>query len=101
VELTLEALRRELDVADVILVEALRRRLRCVEKIAAHKAEHGLPAYDPEREVIVAKMVSDGSGGDDRVAAMHRAVVLVCRAEVERVRGLRITAKNGSRFERE
>ena len=86
-ELSLAQLRRELDSADDVLVEALRRRLHYVELIAKHKAEHGLPAYDPEREALVASTVLSGAGGDARVADMHRAIVLACRAEVERIVG--------------
>lgn len=46
----LSHLRRSIDNFDAALVHILAERFRCTQRVGQLKAEHGLPASDPERE---------------------------------------------------
>ena len=52
-QLDLEAIRREIDEADGILIQAFERRLRAVLKVAAYKKANHLPVRDRARELKV------------------------------------------------
>ena len=43
-------LRHTIDNLDAVLVHTLAERFRCTQKVGRLKAEHDLPAADPERE---------------------------------------------------
>jgi chorismate mutase len=47
---SLDELREQVSEIDRELVEAINRRLELVERIWAHKSEHGLDEVDPDRE---------------------------------------------------
>jgi len=49
-EQSLETLREQVAEVDRELVEAINRRIELVQRIWAHKREHGLGEVDPERE---------------------------------------------------
>jgi 4-amino-4-deoxychorismate mutase len=49
----LEAMRAELDRIDERLLDTLRARLECCERIARHKREHGISMMQPHRIGIV------------------------------------------------
>lgn len=46
----LRALRDSIDNIDAAIVHMMAERFRCTQRIGVLKAEHGLPAADPERE---------------------------------------------------
>ena len=52
-ELSLQALREEIDRLDEVIVRLLDRRARCAYAIGRIKHEQGLPIYEPEREATV------------------------------------------------
>ena len=49
-EARLEALRASIDNIDAALVHMLAERFRCTQEVGRLKAEHEMPASDPERE---------------------------------------------------
>ena len=49
-ELSLEALREEIDRIDEVIVRLLDRRARCAYSIGRIKNEQGMPIYEPQRE---------------------------------------------------
>jgi chorismate mutase len=52
-ELTLEALREEIDRLDEVIVRLLDRRARCAYAVGRLKHAHGLGIYEPSREASV------------------------------------------------
>lgn len=55
-KLDLEAIRREIDEADGILINAFERRLDAVLKVAEYKKANNLPVRDRARELkVIAK----------------------------------------------
>jgi len=46
----LDRLRSSIDNLDAALVHLLAERFKCTQQVGALKAEHGLPAADPDRE---------------------------------------------------
>ena len=50
-EATLRALRGSIDNIDAALIHMLAERFRCTQQVGELKAEHGMPASDPDREV--------------------------------------------------
>ncbi len=46
----LSALRASIDNIDTALIHMLAERFRCTQEVGQLKAEHGMPASDPERE---------------------------------------------------
>lgn len=65
-ELSVEALRDEIDQIDEVIVRLLDRRARCAYAIGRAKHEHGLPIYEPGREAAVlahVRQVNTALGG--------------------------------------
>jgi len=58
-ELSLEALRDEIDKIDEVIVRLLDRRARCAYAIGRIKSERGLPIYEPQREATVIGRVKE------------------------------------------
>ena len=58
-ELSLEALREEIDKIDEVIVRLLDRRARCAYAIGRIKSEKGLPIYEPQREATVIARVKE------------------------------------------
>jgi chorismate mutase len=58
-ELSLEALREEIDKIDEVIVRLLDRRARCAYAIGRVKHEQGLPIYEPQREATVIARVRE------------------------------------------
>lgn len=58
-ELSLEALRDEIDRIDEVVVRLLDRRARCAYAIGRVKNERGLPIYEPQREATVIARVKE------------------------------------------
>jgi chorismate mutase len=58
-ELSLEALREEIDKIDEVIVRLLDRRARCAYAIGRIKSEKGLPIYEPQREATVIGRVKE------------------------------------------
>ena len=52
-ELSLDALREEIDKIDDVIVRLLDRRARCAYAIGRLKTERGLAIYEPKREAAV------------------------------------------------
>ncbi len=52
-ELSLEALREEIDKIDEVIVRLLDRRARCAYAIGRIKKENGVSIYEPQREAAV------------------------------------------------
>ena len=50
-EATQLALRGSIDNIDAALIHMLAERFRCTQQVGELKAEHGMPASDPDREV--------------------------------------------------
>ena len=56
----LSPLRAEIDAIDDQMVALLLRRLAVVDEIAAVKALHALPVFDPQREArVIARVIAD------------------------------------------
>ena len=49
----LDEVRGEIDAVDRAMAELFARRMAAVAQIAAYKARHGLPVFDPAREAAV------------------------------------------------
>ena len=58
-ELSLEALREEIDRIDEVIVRLLDRRARCAYSIGRIKNEQGMPIYEPQREAKVIARVKE------------------------------------------
>ena len=58
-ELSLEALRDEIDRLDEVIVRLLDRRARCAYAIGRIKHEQRLPIYEPQREATVIARVKE------------------------------------------
>jgi chorismate mutase len=56
-ELSLEALREEIDKIDEVIVRLLDRRARCAYAIGRIKKEQGMSIYEPQREAAVMEHV--------------------------------------------
>jgi chorismate mutase len=65
-ELSLEALREEIDRLDEVIVKLLDRRARCAFAIGRIKKAEGRAIYEPQREAAViarVKAINDSLGG--------------------------------------
>lgn len=51
----LQEIRSSIDNLDAALVRILAERFRCTQRVGVLKAEHGMPAADPEREKVQIK----------------------------------------------
>ena len=58
-ELSLDALREEIDKIDEVIVRLLDRRARCAYAIGRIKHQLGLPIYEPQREATVIAHVKE------------------------------------------
>lgn len=58
-ELSLDALREEIDRIDEVIVRLLDRRARCAYAIGRIKHEQGRPIYEPQREASVIARVKE------------------------------------------
>jgi chorismate mutase len=58
-DLSLEALRDEIDKIDEVIVRLLDSRARCAYTIGRIKKERGLPVYEPKREADVIARVKE------------------------------------------
>ena len=58
-ELSLEALREEIDKIDEVIVRLLDRRARCAYAIGRVKKAQGLAIYEPQREATVIARVKE------------------------------------------
>jgi len=58
-DLSLDALREEIDKIDEVIVRLLDSRARCVYTIGRIKNEKGLPIYEPQREASVIAHVKE------------------------------------------
>jgi chorismate mutase len=58
-ELSLEALREEIDKIDEVIVRLLDRRARCAYAIGKIKKEQGATIYEPAREAAVMAHIKD------------------------------------------
>lgn len=80
-ELSLEALREEIDKIDEVIVRLLDRRARCAYAIGRVKREQGLQIYEPAREAAVMAHVRDvnaslgGPLDGDAVARLYERVM--------------------------
>ena len=71
-ETILAGLRASIDNLDAILVHTLAERFRCTQAVGRLKAEHGLPAADPDREArqrARIQSLAESSGMDPDFAA--------------------------------
>jgi chorismate mutase len=96
-ELSLEALREEIDKIDEVIVRLLDRRARCAYAIGRLKHEQGLQIYEPAREAAVMTHVRDvnhqlgGPLDGDAVARLYERIMdearRIQRIESERASG--------------
>lgn len=68
----LEALRKEIDVLDLQLVELLNRRAEVAARIGDVKKSVSLPVYEPKREEEVFRNVTENNRGPLSEAAVRR-----------------------------
>jgi chorismate mutase len=91
-ELSLEALRDEIDRLDEVIVRLLDRRARCAYAVGRIKREHGLAVYEPVREATVmahVKAVNASLGGPlttDAIERLYERVMDEAR-RIQRVEG--------------
>jgi chorismate mutase-like protein len=91
-ELSLEALRDEIDRLDEVIVRLLDRRARCAFAVGRIKHEHGLPVYEPAREAAViahVKAVNTSLGGPltaDAIERLYERVMDEAR-RIQRIEG--------------
>ena len=80
-ELSLEALREEIDKIDEVIVRLLDRRARCAYAIGRIKHEQGLGIYEPSREATVMGHVKavnaslDGPLSADAIERLYERVM--------------------------
>lgn len=55
----LAPLRAEIDALDHLLIDLLKQRFAVVQRIAACKAEHGIPTVDPQRMAEIKMRIAD------------------------------------------
>jgi chorismate mutase len=91
-ELSLEALREEIDRLDEVIVRLLDRRARCAYAVGRIKHERGLPVYEPAREATVmahVRAVNAMLGGPltaDAIERLYERVMDEAR-RIQRVEG--------------
>ena len=93
-QLSLEALREEIDRIDEVIVRLLDSRARCAYSIGRLKHELGRPIYEPQREKDViahVRQVNEGLGGPldgDVIARFYERIMdemrRIQRIEAER-----------------
>lgn len=96
-ELSLDALREEIDRIDEVVVRLLDRRARCAYAIGRLKHDLGRPVYEPGREATViahVREVNASLGGPldgDAVARLYERVIDEAR-RIQRIEAGRTTA---------
>lgn len=99
-DLSLDALREEIDRLDEVIVRLLDRRARCAYAVGRIKHELGRHIYEPGREAAVmthVKQVNTSLGGpltDDAIERLYERVMDEAR-RIQRVQAER-TARAGS-----
>ncbi|MGD9902292.1 MAG: chorismate mutase [Vicinamibacterales bacterium] len=93
-ELSVDALRDEIDQIDEVIVRLLDRRARCAYAIGRVKLEQGTPIYEPTREAAVlqhVRTVNAALGGpldDEAIGRLYERVMdearRIQRLEAER-----------------
>ena len=81
--MTLEELRKEIDVLDQQLVELLSRRARAAQMVGRLKAATSLPVYEPQREKVVYANVRAANKGplpDIELTHIYERIIDVMRA---------------------
>ena len=95
-ELSLEALREEIDKLDEVIVRLLDRRARCAYAIGRLKHELGRPIYEPAREASVLAHVRavnaalEGPLDGDAVVRLYERVIDEAR-RIQRIEAERTT----------
>ncbi len=93
-ELSVEALRAEIDQIDEVLVRLLDSRARCAYAIGRVKRLEGRPVYEPTREASVLAHVRDvnqalgGPLDDDAIARLFERVIDEAR-RIQRIEAAR------------
>lgn len=105
-DLSLDALRDEIDRLDEVIVRLLDRRARCAYAVGRIKHELGRPIYEPGREAAVmshVKHVNQSLGGpltDDAIERLYERVMdearRIQRIEAERTAGAEVEAPQTS-----
>lgn len=102
-ELSLEALREEIDKIDEVIVRLLDRRARCAYAIGRVKHEQGLQIYEPAREAAVMTHVRavntelDGPLDGDAVVRLYERIMDEAR-RIQRIESAR--AEDGAQVRR-
>ena len=97
-ELSLEALRDEIDKLDEVIVRLLDRRARCAFAVGRLKQSLGLRIYEPAREQVVmahVKMVNaslEGPLTDDAIERLYERIMDEAR-RIQRLDGERQTER--------
>jgi chorismate mutase len=97
-DLSLEALRDEIDKIDEVIVRLLDSRARCAYSIGRLKHQLGKPVYEPQREKDViahVRKVNDALGGPldgDMVARFYERIIDEMR-RIQRIEAERDTVK--------
>jgi chorismate mutase len=98
-ELSLEALRDEIDRLDEVIVRLLDRRARCAYAVGRLKRQMGLGIYEPSREATVmahVKAVNASLGGpltDEAIVRLYERVMDEAR-RIQRLDGERQTGQS-------
>lgn len=93
-ELTLEALRDEIDRLDEVIVRLLDRRARCAHAIGRLKRSEGMGIYEPSREASVMAHVKavnaqlEGPLADDAIVRLYERIMDEAR-RIQRLDGER------------
>ena len=93
-ELSVEALRDEIDQIDEVIVRLLDRRARCAYAIGRVKHQQQRPVYEPAREAAViahVRLVNEGLGGPldgDAIARLYERVIDEAR-RIQRLEAVR------------
>jgi chorismate mutase len=99
-ELSVEALRAEIDQIDEVLVRLLDSRARCAYAIGRVKRAEGRPVYEPAREASVlahVREVNQALGGpldDDAISRLFERVIDEAR-RIQRIEATRADETSG------
>ena len=83
----LEALRAQVTEVDRELVATINRRLELVQRIWAHKREHGLDRVDPDRERWLFETLAAANAGpltDEGLRELYAEVLALTKREMDR-----------------
>jgi chorismate mutase len=84
---TLDALREQVTGIDRELVELVNRRIEVVQKIWAHKREHGLGNVDPDRERWLFEHLAESNRGPlsaEGLQQIYTEILALTKREVSR-----------------